>query len=69
MKTCKHCSGSGKYIGWAGTPEYSTSGIIRGGAVAINCKYCGGTGYINEDEYITITIQRKYIKDEYYEEN
>ena len=67
-KICEHCSGSGIYVGWAGSPVYSTGGLISGGAVAINCKYCDGTGWIDEDELITITIQRKYIKDEYYQQ-
>jgi len=55
MKNCKHCSSSGLYVDWNG--YY---------AVPVPCKYCNGTGWIDEDE--KITIPRKYVKDDYFED-
>ena len=63
---CKHCSCSGTYIGWAGYPTYDSTGRISGGTVALNCRFCNGKGWINEDELIT--VPRKYIKDEYFKQ-
>jgi len=63
IKQCKKCGGSGNNVGWAGPIKYSTTGT-KGGSVLIKCKYCDGKGYYDEEELIT--VQRKYVKDEYF---
>jgi DnaJ-class molecular chaperone len=66
VKSCKHCSGSGKYIAYGGPVEMTTAGFSKGGAIVVNCKYCNGTGQIDEEEIIS--VPRKYVKDEYFEQ-
>ena len=62
---CKHCSSSGIYIDYVGYPQSSVTGIGTISPIqCVPCKYCGGKGYINEDEIIS--VPRKYIKDEYF---
>ena len=56
MKNCKHCSSSGIYIDYQ--PTYDQ--------VAVPCKYCQGKGYIDEEE--VISVPRKFVKDEYYQQ-
>ncbi len=63
MKGCDKCSCSGIYIGWGG-PVVITTGSISGGAIATDCKYCNGKGYIDDEEIIS--VPRKYVKDEYF---
>lgn len=67
MKTCKHCSGSGIYIGMpiCNAPTY-TGGPPAYQYNSMPCKYCNGKGYIDEDELFT--VKRKYVKDEYFKE-
>ena len=63
--SCKYCSSSGRYIGYGGYAYGDTggqSGII---AVEIDCKACGGTGHFDEEELVT--VPKKYVKDEYWE--
>ena len=65
MKTpCKHCSSSGIYITYVGYPSIMSTGITQT-YDTIPCKYCDGLGYIDEDKFIT--VPRKYVKDEYFE--
>jgi len=64
-KPCKHCCSSGHYIGM---PIYNEI-TYTGGPPAVqiymsNCKYCGGKGYIDEEEIIS--VPRKFVKDEYF---
>lgn len=61
---CSHCCSSGNYMQYV---EYLGYHITN--PVAINyeigpCKYCKGTGWIDEDEIIQ--VPRKFIKDEYF---
>ena len=64
MKPCKHCSSSGIYIDYVGHPIQQTNIGYFSPIQAIGCKYCGGLGYIDEDA--PITVSRKYVKDEYF---
>ena len=67
-KSCKHCASSGVYIDYAGYLPYSTT--ITAYELtpnrAIPCKYCQGKGYIDDGDLIT--VPRKYVKDEYFNE-
>ena len=67
MITCNHCSGSGKYISYGGVyGGVVTTGNITGGAVLVDCKYCSGNGYIDENEII-INVPRKHVRDSYFD--
>jgi len=65
MKHCDHCSGTGVYTAYGG-PIKITTGGFSGGPVAVSCKYCGGNGWIDEEEMMT--VPRKYVKDKYFEQ-
>jgi hypothetical protein len=58
MKPCKHCCSSGNYVDYGG---YSNP------AVLVPCKYCEGTGWIDENK--PITVPRKYVNDDFFENN
>ena len=61
--TCKHCGCSGKYIDYTGE-QMQNSGSVTPGYAIVDCKYCKGTGYIDEDEIIS--VPRRFVKDEYF---
>jgi len=67
MKPCKHCSSSGICIGM---PIYNTPSCTGGSSVHeipyYPCKYCNGKGWIDEEE--VISVPRKFVKDEYFED-
>jgi hypothetical protein len=64
-KPCKHCSSSGAYIDFFRTPQTSaTIATVASPYAIVPCKYCQGKGYIDEDEIIS--VPRKFIKDEYF---
>jgi hypothetical protein len=65
MKPCKHCLSSENYVDYIGYPQQQITGIGTISPIqVIPCKFCGGEGYIDETKLIT--VQRKYVKDEYF---
>ena len=54
---CSKCSCSGIYIGYGG---------FNNPAITMKCKFCNGKGWIYPDDMIT--VPRKYVKDEYFNE-
>lgn len=66
MKPCKHCCSSGTVIGMPIYNENSFTGGPPPVEISLQwCKYCNGKGWIDENELMT--VPRKYVKDEYYE--
>ncbi len=41
MKTCKHCSCSGIYVGY--DPR------VQGGGIMLDCSHCNGRGWVDDD--------------------
>jgi len=63
--SCKYCSSSGRYISYGGYTYGGTgdlSGIV---ANIIDCKACNGTGHFDEEELVT--VPKKHVKEEYWE--
>jgi hypothetical protein len=67
---CKHCCQSGSAVTLIGPPALPslTGGYFYPYNHIINkCKFCNGTGWIDDQEMIT--VPRKYVKDEYFKNN
>jgi hypothetical protein len=56
QKPCNHCCQTGFYT------DYHPS--VSSGGVAVKCKFCNGTGWIDDEE--RISVPRKCVKDEYF---
>ena len=62
---CTHCCQSGKCISYTGYPSsVSTPVSSRLPYVIADCRFCRGTGWIDDEE--EMIIPRKFIKDEYF---
>lgn len=63
---CKHCCQSGNVVEYIGPPIHPSSTAYHypfNHAIG-SCPYCKGTGWIDDED--KITVERKYIKDEYF---
>jgi len=64
-KPCTKCSQSGIYVDYIGyDPSFNSKSSIP--YANVPCKYCNGTGWIDDEELIT--VPRKYVKDEYFKQ-
>lgn len=64
---CKQCSGSGIYIDYlVRTPSWSSTCNTEGNYQPIPCKSCKGTGWVDDEEMVT--VPRKFVKESWWKQ-